>query len=140
MSVLRGTSGGTVAGNIAINGVAMTGDGLARLQSALGFVPQEDVLDRTMTVRETLDFNARMRLPTTVTAAARTAIVDRVVRDLNLKGIANTVIGGGTNMAANISGGQLKRVNVAVELVAQPAALFLDGALPACMHARVGMR
>ena len=128
MSVLRGANEGSVTGTVAVNGVVMNGEGLARLQCALGFVPQEDVLDRALTVRELLDFNARMRLPASTTAGARAAIVARVMTDLNLHGIANTVIGGGTNLAANISGGQLKRVNVAVELVAQPAALFLDGA------------
>ena len=57
-------------------------------------------------------------------------IVDRVLSDLSIRHIADTVIGGDveTQAAANVSGGQLKRVNIACELVAlsTPAALLLD--------------
>jgi energy-coupling factor transporter ATP-binding protein EcfA2 len=55
-------------------------------------------------------------------------VVATVMADLGLTGVADTIIGGGDNEAANISGGQLKRVNVACELVAlaRPAILLTD--------------
>jgi ABC-type multidrug transport system ATPase subunit len=95
----------------------------------VGFVPQEDILDRALTVREILLFNAMTRMPEqypNMMAASR--VVDRVLNDLAIRHIADTVIGGGPNSAANISGGQVKRVNIASELVAlmRPGVLLLD--------------
>jgi ABC-type multidrug transport system ATPase subunit len=95
----------------------------------VGFVPQEDILDRALTVREILLFNAMTRMPEqypNMMAASR--VVDRVLHDLAIRHIADTVIGGGPNSAANISGGQVKRVNIASELVAlmRPGVLLLD--------------
>jgi ATPase subunit of ABC transporter with duplicated ATPase domains len=119
------------------------------LKYRVGLVPQDEILDRGLTVRELLTYNARARRrsaapsPRTVHADSRPlqdqpggadlaveTIVDRVLSDLSIRHIADTVIGGDveTQAAANVSGGQLKRVNIACELVAlsTPAALLLD--------------
>jgi ABC-type multidrug transport system ATPase subunit len=57
-------------------------------------------------------------------------MIEKVLSDLSIRHIGDTIIGGSreTQAAANISGGQLKRVNIACELVAlsHPAALLLD--------------
>lgn len=94
--------------------------------SYVGYVPQEDVFDRELTVRELLTFCALTR--TSSTAADAEAIVNQVLMDLGILHIAESIIGGGENLSANISGGQLKRVNIAVELVAlsRPGLLLLD--------------
>ena len=101
------------------------GNELAR---RIGFVPQEDILDRSLTVRELFTFNAKARLPYSTSTEHINQVVYNTLSDLGLLGCADTIIGGGANAAANISGGQLKRVNIGCELVAlqRPAALLLD--------------
>lgn len=99
------------------------------LTGFIGHVPQEDILDRALTVRELLTFHAKARRPPTTNAGKDiTEIVNNVLCDLSIAHIADAVIGGGENLAANISGGQLKRVNIGCELVAmsRPGILFLD--------------
>jgi ABC-type multidrug transport system ATPase subunit len=99
-----------------------------KLTSFVGFVPQEDILDRELTIRELFTFNALMRLKNLKTKEEADFIVDQVLSDLSIQNVADAVIGGGENLAANISGGQLKRVNIGCELVAlsRPSILLLD--------------
>ena len=96
-------------------------------QERIGLVPQEDIVDRNLTVRELLEFNAYARLDNPAKGVVD-AVVQEVLSDLAITSIADTVIGGGENVAANISGGELKRVNIACELVSlrRPAILLLD--------------
>eukprot|EP01038_Epipyxis_sp_PR26KG_P012000 gene12000-16066_t len=98
------------------------------LSKYIGYVPQEDILDRDLTVRELLMFNALIRIPGLKAGDEADALVDRVLADLSIAHVADSVIGGGENVASNISGGQLKRVNIACELVvlSRPAVLLLD--------------
>eukprot|EP00981_Chlorochromonas_danica_P004890 scaffold978_cov172-Ochromonas_danica.AAC.21 len=98
------------------------------LNSYVGYVPQEDILDRQLTVRELLTFNALFRGRTLRSLAEATEEVNRVLSQLAIAHIAESIIGGGENQAANISGGQLKRVNIGCELVAlsRPGLLLLD--------------
>jgi ABC-type multidrug transport system ATPase subunit len=96
------------------------------LPSLLGFVPQDDVMDRSLTARELISFSARARLPRGTANQEIEVAVNTVLRDLGLEGVADVIIGGSENSASNISGGQLKRVSIGIELVAQPQALFLD--------------
>eukprot|EP01031_Cornospumella_fuschlensis_P040398 gene40398-49230_t len=107
--------------------VRIAGSDLAKY---VGYVPQEDILDRELTVRELLMYNALARRPTTSRDAYAEAqeITTKVLCSLDILHIADAIIGGGENIAANISGGQLKRVNIACELVAlsSPAVLLLD--------------
>jgi ABC-type multidrug transport system ATPase subunit len=107
--------GSTLTGTVrvALGGRRIGGQELRR---RVGYVPQEDVLDRTLTVRELLTFNARARIDT-LTSSDAAVVVTRTLAELGLTGCADTVIGGGANAAANISGGQAKRVNIALELV-----------------------
>ena len=98
----------------------------AALSRCCGFVPQDDIVDRQLTAREALTLSARLRLPPGGGDAAATAAADRVISLLGLGGVAHVVLGGGTNAAAAVSGGQLKRVSIGLELVAEPRALFLD--------------
>jgi ABC-type multidrug transport system ATPase subunit len=97
------------------------------LQHFIGFVPQDDVLDRNLTVRELLTLNASIRQPR-LTSSEIADIVNDVMIDLHIRHVADTIIGGSANTAANVSGGQLKRINIAMELVSltRPALLLLD--------------
>jgi ABC-type multidrug transport system ATPase subunit len=132
LAAMRTGGAGAYEGEVAVmlggrRVAAAGGGGGGELARRIGYVPQEDVVDRSATIRELLTFSARARVPH-LTAAAAAVLVDATLADLGLAGAADTVVGGSANAAANISGGQLKRVNIALELVAlaRPAALLLD--------------
>jgi ABC-type multidrug transport system ATPase subunit len=112
---------GDRTGTILLNGEK--GD-LTSIQKLVGFVPQDDVMLRELSVTEILTFNAKMRLPSDMSEEQVNAIVRRSIRLLGLYDIRHELIGDETKRG--ISGGQRKRVNIGMELVAQPAVLFLD--------------
>jgi len=90
----------------------------------ISYVMQDDSLLPTMTAREVLTFTTALRRRGEVDVAERTALVDEILEGLGLTECADTYIGGAT--FTGISGGQRKRVSVAVELVTHPKMLFLD--------------
>jgi ABC transport system ATP-binding/permease protein len=91
----------------------------AELKYRIGLVPQESVLHTQLTARRALQYSAELRFPADTTTAERDARVDEVMAELGLTRHANT-------RADRLSGGQLKRVNVAQELLTKPSLLFLD--------------
>jgi ABC-type multidrug transport system fused ATPase/permease subunit len=98
---------GTVTGEIKINGRR---DNLRWHRGLVGYVPQDDIMLRTMTVEETLYFAARCRLDSGKYAREVNAIVERAIRILGLEDIRYSIIG--DEKQRGISGGQRKRVNV----------------------------
>jgi ABC-type multidrug transport system ATPase subunit len=86
--------------------------------SQVGYVPQTDVLFPTLTARENLDYSLRLRVPD-VTGEERHALIEGRLRQLGLAERADAPVG-------DLSGGERKRVNVALELLTEPRALFLD--------------
>ncbi|KAL3137532.1 hypothetical protein ABBQ38_004816 [Trebouxia sp. C0009 RCD-2024] len=122
MSALAGkASYGTVTGSVTINGKP---DKLLRYKRVMGFVPQDDIMYCNLTVEENLLFSARYRLPVHYTHAQHVYYVERAIQILALDDIRNEIIG--DEEVRGISGGQRKRVNVGLELVADPVMLFLD--------------
>ncbi|HEY6296390.1 MAG TPA: FHA domain-containing protein [Streptosporangiaceae bacterium] len=91
----------------------------AELRYRIGLVPQESVLHTQLTARRALQYSAELRFPADTTSGERDARVDEVMSELGLTRHANT-------RADRLSGGQLKRVNVAQELLTKPSLLFLD--------------
>lgn len=89
-----------------------------------GFVPQEDVMHRSLTVNEVLIYQANLRLPSTISNEEKRRRIQEVLQLLDLKGVKNTKIG--DEESRGISGGQRKRVNIGMELVTDPTLLFLD--------------
>ena len=89
------------------------------LRYRIGLVPQESVLHTQLTARRALQYSAELRFPADVKPAERDGRVDEVMGELGLARHANT-------RADRLSGGQLKRVNVAQELLTKPSLLFLD--------------
>jgi ABC-type multidrug transport system ATPase subunit len=112
---------GNRVGKIYINGKE---ESLKKFNKRVGFVPQEEIMLRMMTVEETLYFAARTRLDYRKSRREVQSIVDNVIRALRLEDVRHSVIG--DEESRGISGGQRKRVNVAIELVADPYVLFLD--------------
>jgi len=84
----------------------------------IGYVPQDDALHGSLTVRVALDFAAQLRLPL-VEDKVREKILDRVHRQVGLEDRLDVRIG-------RLSGGQRKRVSVAMELLTEPGLLVLD--------------
>src|SRR5690348_15789398 len=89
------------------------------LRYRIGLVPQESVLHTQLTARRALQYSAELRFPADTKTAERDGRVDEVMGELGLTRHANT-------RADRLSGGQLKRVNVAQELLTKPSLLFLD--------------
>jgi ABC-type multidrug transport system ATPase subunit/pSer/pThr/pTyr-binding forkhead associated (FHA) protein len=89
------------------------------LRYRIGLVPQENVLHTQLTARRALQYSAELRFPADTKAEERDGRVDEVMGELGLTRHAQT-------RADRLSGGQLKRVNVAQELLTKPSLLFLD--------------
>lgn len=89
------------------------------LRSRIGFVPQDDLVQPELTVRESLEFAARLRFPPDTAAEERSARVREVMDELGLAHRADVAVGG-------LSGGQRKRVSMALELLTKPSVLILD--------------
>ncbi len=91
----------------------------------VGEVPQEDIVHPLLTVGESLWYSARLRLAPDLGNMEVARQVNRVLRELDIRGIRNSVIGDATRRG--ISGGQRKRVNLGQELLTQSThILFLD--------------
>jgi ABC-type multidrug transport system ATPase subunit len=101
--------------------VLVNGLDVSRVDSArrgIGYVPQEDDLHGELTVRQTLDYAAELRLAGCA-AAEREACVDRVLGEVRLQPQAGRTV-------ASLSVGQRKRVSIAAELISRPDVLILD--------------
>jgi ABC transport system ATP-binding/permease protein len=91
----------------------------ASLRSSIGYVPQEDILHRQLTVKECLYYAARLRLPDDFGEADIWQRVNETIKILELTERADLAI-------AQLSGGQRKRVSLGIELLSKPALLFVD--------------
>ncbi len=91
---------------------------------SIGYVPQEDVMHRDLTVYETLYYAAKMRLPQDLPDETIVDTVEHVMIRMGLANIRDSIIG--DEQVRGISGGQRKRVNIALELLTEPSLLFLD--------------
>ena len=85
----------------------------------IGYVPQDDILHRDLTVGRALAYAARLRLPPDTAAAERERRIAAVLADVQMEPQRHQAI-------SRLSGGQRKRVSIAVELLANPSVLFLD--------------
>ncbi|MEN3331206.1 MAG: hypothetical protein V7641_571 [Blastocatellia bacterium] len=90
----------------------------------LGYVPQDDIMHRDLTVKQALYYTARLRLPSDYSRADIEKRIADVMEKLSLKGTEDVIIG--SPERKGISGGQRKRVNLAMELLTDPSVLFLD--------------
>ncbi|WP_043754978.1 ATP-binding cassette domain-containing protein [Imhoffiella purpurea] len=96
----------------------------ALFRSGIGYVPQQDIVHRKISVRRALRYTARLRLPPDTSRREIDAIIARVLERVGLTEKADLAV----DTPEPLSGGQLKRVSLAVELVANPQILFLDEA------------
>ena len=85
----------------------------------IGFVPQQDLLRGSDSVYDTLYNAAEMKLPSSLKKKDRTERIENVLNTLGLQRERNSLV-------SKLSGGQRKRLSVAVEYIADPALFFLD--------------
>ncbi|KAK3267078.1 hypothetical protein CYMTET_24341 [Cymbomonas tetramitiformis] len=123
INVLSGKAGrhGKVSGYVAVNEKPFSA---AEMKGVMGFVPQDDTVLDDLTVLENIQFSAKLRLQPATTVQARHTLVLSVLEILGLTHIQNSCVG--SVEKRGISGGQKKRVNIGVEMVADPSVLFLD--------------
>lgn len=89
------------------------------LRHRIGLVPQQEIMHTQLTARRSLGYAAELRFPADTARAERTQRVTEVLGELGLAPHGDT-------RADSLSGGQLKRVSVALELLTRPSLLFLD--------------
>jgi ABC-type lipoprotein export system ATPase subunit len=102
-------------------------DGKAReegFSAKIGYVEQDDQLMGVMSVRENIHFSAELRLPVSISKNEKRCRVEDTIELLGLWKCANSKIG--TEMIRGVSGGERKRCSIAMELVVDPAVIFLD--------------
>lgn len=116
LKALNGDSPPT-SGKVFISGLDLS-ENYDYLKQMIGYVPQDDIVHRELTVEQSLYYAAKLRLD----QADATYIeqkIEQVLKDLNITHIRKNLVG-------KISGGQRKRVSIAVEILTDPLILFLD--------------
>ena len=88
------------------------------------YVTQDDNLIGTLTVRETIGYSALLRLPDKMPREDKRALVEGTIIEMGLQDCADTVIGNWH--LRGVSGGEKRRVSIALELLMRPRLLFLD--------------
>ncbi|KAG6409649.1 hypothetical protein SASPL_127690 [Salvia splendens] len=122
MDVLAGRkTGGYIEGTIKISGYPKKQETFARIA---GYCEQTDIHSPHVTVYESLQFSAWLRLPPDVDAATRKMFIDEVMELVELRPLRDSLVGlPGVN---GLSTEQRKRLTIAVELVANPSIIFMD--------------
>jgi ABC transport system ATP-binding/permease protein len=108
------------SGHVYVNGIDLYKNFNA-YRTEIGYVPQKDIVHMELTVEDALLFAAKLRMPADTTPAERHQRVEEVMRELMLTQRRDLQI-------KALSGGQLKRVSIGVELLTKPSLFFLDEA------------
>jgi ABC-type multidrug transport system ATPase subunit len=110
------------SGEITLNGIPAS---KAMLKSTISFVPQDDDgLMPALTVRETLRYAAGIRLPPSMSKEDKIQRAEDLIVQMGLGHCADHFVGG--KMKKGISGGEKRRVSIAIQILADPLVLLLD--------------
>ncbi|MEL6578620.1 MAG: ATP-binding cassette domain-containing protein [Cyanobacteria bacterium J06621_12] len=105
---------------ISSGNVYLNGDNLRKnwpvYRSQVGYVPQDDIIHRDLTVEEVLRCACQLRLPPDTNISE---VIGNTLEQIKLSHVRNTLV-------SRLSGGQRKRVSIGVELLADPKLFFLD--------------
>ena len=110
------------AGQVLINGIDLFKE-KEELEGIIGYIPQDDLLIEELTVFQNLYYNAKLCFRG-LSDEEITEIVDKTLKNLGLLQIKHLKVGNPLNKF--ISGGQRKRLNIALELIREPSILFVD--------------
>jgi ABC-type multidrug transport system ATPase subunit len=106
------------SGSVRFDGIDVYAN-LGAFRSVLGYVPQDDIIHADLPLQRTLRYAARLRLPSSTTAAEVDDAVCDAIDAVGLTDHADVPVG-------SLSGGQRKRASIAVELLTDPHVFFLD--------------
>ncbi|KAK1305746.1 Pleiotropic drug resistance protein 2 [Acorus calamus] len=122
LDVLAGRkTGGYIEGNINICGHPKRQETFARIS---GYCEQSDVHSPCVTVEESLQYSAWLRLPSHINSQTRNMFVEEVMDLVELKPLKKAMVG--LPGVSGLSAEQRKRLTIAVELVASPSIIFMD--------------
>eukprot|EP00644_Phytophthora_capsici_P012393 jgi/Phyca11/572042/estExt2_Genewise1.C_PHYCAscaffold_460122 len=114
-------SSGTIQGDIHLNGATRN---VKTFRAVTSYVAQEDSLLGSFTVLETLEMAARLSLPSFIKHQAIVERVQKVLDEMGLRVCEHTLVG--DVFRKGISGGQKRRLSIAIELLSDPSILLLD--------------
>ena len=119
MNILNGANPAT-SGKVYIHGLELSHN-FELLKQKIGYVPQDDIVHKELTVNQSLFYAAKLKMNKDTKNEEIWERIDEVCKNLNIdeKEIRE-------NKVKNLSGGQRKRVSIAVELLNNPSILFLD--------------
>ncbi len=123
LSILNGTLK-PQEGKILINGYDLYNEDEKKiLEGVIGFVPQDDLLIEELTVYQNIYYNAKMCL-NDLPEDKLVEAVNKILEDFDLEEVKDLKVG--NPLKKVISGGQRKRVNIALEMLREPTILFVD--------------
>ncbi len=105
-------------GSVKYNGIDIYEE-YERMKYLIGYVPQQDLLRMSDSVYDTLFNSAQMRLPSDYT---KEQLEKEVIRTMDLFGLKRE----SESLVGKLSGGQRKRLSIAVEYIGNPSLFFLD--------------
>ena len=112
---------GIVTGNLFLNG---NPSDINIMKKISGFVFQDDIILKTMTVKEALYMSALLRLPEIISNEEKENKVNEMISLLHLENCKDTIVG--DSLSKGISGGERKRLSVGMEMITNPSIIFLD--------------
>ncbi|ESW03549.1 hypothetical protein PHAVU_011G023100 [Phaseolus vulgaris] len=124
-STLLDSLAGRLSKNVVMTGnVLLNGKKKGLGYGGVAYVTQEDVLLGTLTVKETVSYSAHLRLPTSMSKEEVNSLIDGTIIEMGLQDCADRLIGNWH--LRGISGGEKKRLSIALEILTMPRLLFLD--------------
>ncbi|KAF8082788.1 hypothetical protein N665_0808s0024 [Sinapis alba] len=122
MDVLSGRkSRGDIEGEIQVGGYRKVQETFARVS---GYCEQFDIHSPNLTIEESLEYSAWLRLPSSINSETKREIVREVLETIELEDIKDSLVG--LPGVSGLTTEQRKRLTIAVELVANPSIIFMD--------------